>query len=169
MTDRIFRQYALGFGSAPCQVTCQINGNTVFSGTVTTVDEPMTSLPNAEYVIDNVAWSWTNPVEFEGTQDITITVAGSQLVLAQTLANDPAANADVFGAFYNIEIDGVVYSDPFTEQTIDGIAQSGPYNPVTAGQWWWKIPAGATFTATMHVTAPPPPPEPEPEPDTPPA
>lgn len=154
MTDRTFNQYALGFGNSPAQVVFQINGNTVFTGSVTTLDEPMPALPNAEYVIDNVAWSWTNAVDFEGTQQISVTVSGSDLLLAQTLANNPAANADVFGSFYNIEIDEVTYFDPFTEEAINGVEQSGPYDPNTPGQWWWRIPAGSTFSATMNVSAP---------------
>lgn len=165
MTDRTFKQYALGFGASPAQVVFQINGNTVFTGSVTTLDEPIPPLPNSEYVVDNVAWSWTNPVDFEGTQQVTITVSGSALLLAQTLANNPADEPDSFQGFYLVEVDGVIYSDPFTEEAINGVPQSGPYNPAISGQWWWRIPAGSTFTATMHVSAPPPA---GPDPETPP-
>jgi len=165
MTDRTFKQYALGFGSVPAQVVFQIDGNTVFSGTITTLDEPMPALPNSEYSIDNTAWSWTNAADFEGTQQITISVSGSDLLLAQTLANNPVANADIFQSFYNVEVDGVIYYDPFTEETINGVAQSGPYDPAISGQWWWSIPSGSTFTATMNVTAPLPPADPETTPE----
>jgi hypothetical protein len=154
MTDRTFNQYALGFGSGQAEVVCQIDGNTVFSGTVTTVDQPMPSLPNFSYVIDNVAWSWTAPADFSGTQQLVITVSNSDLLLGQTLANNPAGNADIFSIFYKVEVDGVVYADPFTNETINGVAQAGPYDPAIVGQWWWIIPAGSTFAATMHVSAP---------------
>lgn len=156
MTDRTFRQHALGFGTVPAQVTFQINGNTLFAGSVTTVDEPYPELPNLEYQLDNVAWSWTNPADFEGTQQITISVNGSDLLLADTSANNPAGNLTIFGSFYSINIDEVTYKDPFSNEAIDGITQSGPYDPAIPGQWWWFIPAGSTFSATLHVNAPPP-------------
>lgn len=156
MTDRTFQQHALAFGATPTQVVYQINGNTVFNGPVTTVDQPMPVLPNTEYSIDNIAWTWTNDATFSGTQSISIAVTGSALMLAQTAANNPLGNAEVFGSFYSVEVDGVKYTDPFTEETIDGTALSGPYDPALPSQWWWRIPSGSTFTATMHVEAPPP-------------
>jgi hypothetical protein len=159
MTVRNFNQYALGFGPVPCQVVFQIDNNTVFNGTVSTLDEPIPSLPNPEYMVDNAAWTWQDDVEFSGTKFISVAVTGSALLFGVTLANNPfdVANADSFGAFYSAEIDGVQYADPFTEQAIDGVAQSVSRSPANTGQWWWYIPAGKTFTATMHVNAPVPP------------
>ncbi len=156
MTDRIFQQYAQGYGSTPCQVVCQIDGNTVFNGSVATLDEPLPSMPNPEFNVENIAWSWTNDAEFSGTQSISIAVTGSALLLAGTLANNPAGNAESYSAFYVQTINGVDYADPFSNEAIDGVAQSGPFNPDYAGQWWWVIPAGRTFTAAMHIDAPPP-------------
>jgi hypothetical protein len=117
------------------------------------MDEPFPTLPNTEFVIDNTAWSWTNAAEFTGTQEITISVSGSDLLLANTLANNPAGNLEIFGAFYTTEVEGIVSTDPFTNEAIDGVPQSGPYDATIPGQWWWTIPAGSTFTATMHVNA----------------
>jgi len=160
MTLRTFQQYAVGFGSTPAQVVCQIDGNTVFSGSVTTLDQPMPSLPDSEYKIDNVAWSWQDDVEFSGTKSFTVSVSNSPLMLALTVADNPYSNVQSFGQFYSIEIGNVSYSDPFTNEAINGVPQSGPYDPNLAGQWWWIIPAGSTFSATMHVNAPPPTPLP---------
>lgn len=160
MTDRTFKQHALAFGTTPTEVVYQINGNTVFNGPVTTVDQPVPPLPNTVYKVDNIAWTWTNDATFDGTQSISIAVTGSTLLLAQSTANNPAGNAEIFGSFYTVEVDGVTYSDPFTEETIDGVALLGPYDPAFPSQWWWRIPSGSTFTATMHVTPPPPIPPP---------
>ena len=164
MTLRTFQQHALGFGIIPAQVIFQINGNTVFSGAVTTLDQPRPSLPNPEYSVDNVAWTWQDDAEFSGTKSITVSVSDSPLLLANTLADNPYSNVVNYSAFYTVEIGNVSYADPFTNETIDGIAQSGPYNPELSGQWWWHIPAGSTFSATMHVTGltPTEPPEPTP-------
>ena len=159
MTDRIFQQYAQGYGSTPCHVVCQIDGNTVFSGTVETLDQPYPALPDPEFVTVP-AWTWQDSADFTGTRQFTVSVTGSTLLLAQTLANNPygnVANLDQFTSFYSQEIDGVVYNDPFTNETINGVVQQGPFVPENSGQWWWKIPAGSTFTATLNIVATTPP------------
>lgn len=155
MTDRTFQQRAQAYGSSPCQVVCQIDGNTVFSGSVTTLDQPFPSLPDPDFTTVP-AWSWQDSPDFTGTRQFTVSVTGSTLLLAQTFANDPygnVANLDQFGSFYSKEVDGVVYNDPFTNETIDGVLQSGPYVPDKTGQWWWQIPAGSTFAATLNIKA----------------
>lgn len=167
MTDRTFQQYAQGYGSTPAQVTFQIDGNTVFSGSITTVDQPWPSLPDPDFIAPAMAWTWQDQADFEGTKQISIAVTGSPVLLGQTFANNPLGNVafiDQFNSFYSQEIDGVTYFDPFTDEAIDGVALSGPFQASTPGQWWWTIPAGSTFTATMHVNAalPPTPPDPAP-------
>lgn len=156
MTDRIFQQHAQAYGSTPAFVVCQIDSNTVFSGSIPTVDQPWPVLPNSEFLIPPLAWSWQDSADFAGTKQISITVTGSPVLLGQTFANYPsgnAANLDVFSSFYAQEIDGVTYFDPFTDEAIDGVPQSGPFHAETPGQWWWRIPVGSTFSATMHITA----------------
>ena len=157
MTIRNFRQYAIGLGSTPAQVVFQIDGNTVFSGSVTTLDQPMPSMPDPAFTVDNLAWTWQDDVEFAGTKSISISVSNSSLLLAGTSADNPYANVETYGAYYTVEIDGVSYADPLTNEAIDGVSQTGPYDPDLPGEWWWYIPAGSTFTATMHVNAPLPP------------
>jgi hypothetical protein len=156
MTDRIFKQYAQGYGSTPCQVLCQIDGDTVFDGPVATVDAPRPSLPDVEVDIDNVAWTWSQNASFDGTRSLSIAVSGSSLVLARTLANNPITGGDEeFGSFYLIEINGVSNFDPLTDVAINGVAVSKPHTDLV-GQWWWLIPAESTFTATLHVDTIPP-------------
>lgn len=164
MTDRIFQQYAQGFGSSPCQVICQIDGNTVFDGAVTTTNQPISdlvsNLPNLDYTLNNVAWTWTGNVEFSGTQSLSISVTGSPLLLGPTLANNPydVANIAVFHNFYVANIAGTGYADPLSNVAIGGVLQTPPNNPSENGQRWWTIPAGSTFTASMNVDTPAPPP-----------
>lgn len=162
MTDRIFRQHALGFGSTPAQVTCQIEGNTIYSGAVTALNQPKPALPDPTYKIDNIAWTWQGDADFTGTQNMIITVSGADLLLGDTLANNPyGIDTNDFGSFYFTTVDGVIYADPFTNEKIDNVSQSGPYDPNLRGQWWWWIPAGSTFSATLNIEAAvAPPPEP---------
>ena len=153
MTNRTFQQYAMGYGSQPAQVTCEINGNVVYSGAVTTFDRPFPTLPDPDF-FTTVGWTWQNAADFEGTQNFIVSVTGADLLLAQTLANNPLAYpTDLFSSFYQQQIDGVSYEDPFTAESIDGVAQSGPFQPSEPGQWWWRIPAGSTFSANLHIIA----------------
>jgi hypothetical protein len=146
-----------------------IGGNTVYSGGVLTVDEPLPHpLPNPDYVVDNVAWTWTGNADFVGSQEISISVTGSPLLLAESVAYDPYGYVNDFSGFFSANIANVLFYDPFSDEKLDGVPQPGPLNPATPGQWWWVIPAGGTFTATMHVahgstypeTPDPPPPDP---------
>jgi hypothetical protein len=165
MTDRTFIQNAQGYGSTVSQVTCQIDGNTVFSGTVTTLDQPWPTLPDPEFVAPPLGWTWQDSADFAGTKQISISVTGSPVLLAQTFANNPYdADANIFMPIFITEVDGVVYPHPFTDAAIDGVALLDHFNPDIPGQWWWCIPAGSTFTATMHVNAASPP-ESDPQPE----
>jgi len=159
MTQRTFQQHALGFGETPTQVVCQIDGNTVFSGTVTTLDQPMPPLPQPGYDVDNIAWTWEQDALFAGTQSLTITVTGSQLLLAETYANYPLSNvanmANTFGSFYSMQIGNVTITDPLTGVTINAEPMTRPDDPDLTGQWWWHVPAGGTLTATLNVQGPP--------------
>lgn len=151
MTIRTFRQHAQGFGTVPAQVVYQIDGTTIFSGSVATVDQPVPTMPNLQSPIDNVAWSWQNDVGFSGTKSISVSVSNSPILLADTQANNPYVDVNTYAPFYNVEIDGVTYSDPFTDAAINGVPQTMPYLKDLAGQWWWLVPAGSTFTATLNV------------------
>lgn len=156
MTDRSFQQFAQGYGSEPAQITFQIDGNTVFSGSITTFNQPWPTLPDPDFTEPALGWTWQDSANVSGTKQISIAVSGSPVLLAQTLANNPfgnAANLDQFSSFYSQEIDGITYDDPFSDEAIDGVELSGPFQTNLAGQWWWQIPPGSTFTATMHINA----------------
>ena len=158
MTLRTFQQHALAFGETPTQVVCQIDGNTVFSGSVTTLDEFMPALPDPTYRMENVAWTWESDAEFAGTQAITITVTGSPLLLWQTVANYPLANlANVYGAFYSFPLGNANCFDPLSDVTINGQPQIRYNDPSLEGQWAWRIPAGGTLAATLNVQVSQPP------------
>jgi hypothetical protein len=154
MTIRNFKQYGQAYGSTPASVTATVNGTVVFSGSVSTLDIPVPSLP-ANVAVSEI-FTWTNPLDFTGTQSFSVAVAGSPLLLDFTTADHCAANnAAEFGMIYHNEIGGVSVPDPFTDVTINGVAmQRGPDNSTLSGQWQWLIPAGSTFTAVMHINSP---------------
>lgn len=166
MTTRTFKQLGQGYGSLPTTIIAKIDGVEVFSGEVTTVNQPFPTVSELSLTIDNILFSWTKSTDFSGTLTMEISVQGSPLLLTTTLADYPIDSPDkqgVFTSFYSIEKDGTIYFDPFDHETIDGVSVSRIDSPELSGQWWWGIMPGSTFTATVNVEAsqaPPPPPTP---------
>ena len=155
MTTRTFRQLGQGYGSNPCQITATLDGVTVYTGAVTTVDQPLPVLPDTSLVISNILYTFTRDAHFAGTIPMTIAVAGSPLVLCDTLANfflPVADQGDVWNSPHVVMTDAEEpNSDPLTDVMIDGVAQPHQFETEYKGQWWWIIPAGSTFSATINV------------------
>lgn len=154
MTTRTFKQLGQSYGSTPAIITATINGTVVFSGEITSIDIPLPILPDLS-VIGTELFTWTNTVDFSGTQPFSISVANSPLLLTDTRADYCVANnVSQFQSFYSYIQDGINISDPFSNTAIDGVAvQRGPDSTNLLGQWYWIIPAGSTFTATLNVNA----------------
>lgn len=149
---RIFKQLGQGYGSSTVSITAQIDGNTVFSGSVPTADTlPPGVDPSTELGQD--CFNWTEPVaNFAGARTFSITVSGGDCFqLNQTLAQDNIANANSYGFVFQQTIGNVIYSDPLTNVTIDGIAVDHPDEPSLPGQWGYNIPSGSVLTATLTV------------------
>ena len=115
------------------------------------------TLSISDPVVHRIVAKWQNDTNFSGQQQIEISVQGSPLLMAYTVANyyvDTPSQEDQYAPFYQIEIGGIMYGDPLTNVKIDGKAYpSHPDDPTLPGQWWHLIPAGSTFTATLNVQA----------------
>lgn len=156
MTTRNFKQCGQAYGSTPASITATIGGTVVFSGEISTLDQPLPIFPEpAPNVAPPTLFTWINTVDFSGTQSYSIAVTGSPLLLGSIAVDHVIANnAAEFGLVYTYDDDGVMISDPLTNVAIDNVAQQrGPNNSEFPGQWHWLIPAGSTLTATLNVTA----------------
>jgi len=164
MTTRTFQQYGQGYGSTPVVIVATVNGEQVYSGTVPTIDQPLPSLPQLDVTIGNVVFTWSGTVNFAGTQQMQISVSNGTFLLCDTYANyiteiDPvsgnviSSGSDNYGAFFYQTIDGVTYGDPLTDEKLDGVVLQPTQDPILAGQFYWRIPAGYTFTATVNINA----------------
>ena len=164
MSTRTFKQTGQGYGSLPTTITAKIDGQIVFTGPVETSNQPLPVLPNLDFRCDNTLFSWTRDTAFSGTIALEISVDGSPLLLTETVADylvNSADNQGVFNGFYSFDQDGVIYADPLSNETIDGILVSRDNDTELTGQWYWTIMPGSTFSATINVLAslePPPPP-----------
>jgi hypothetical protein len=157
MTTRTFRQFGQAYGATPASITASVGGSVVFSGAISTADQPV-PLSQANISAAEL-FSWINTVDFAGNVSFSIAVNNSQLLLTDTDADYCSANnTSNFYPFYSYEDSGMTIADPFTDVTIDGVPMlRGPNNSNVAGpltgQWYWLIPAGSTFTATLNVSA----------------
>ena len=175
MTTRTFKQLGQGYGSSNATITAKINGATVFSGIVPTANQRLPGSPSGTDDTYPTLFTWTNDVDFAGTQTMEITVTGATVLLAATNANyvpvavavtgplsnpDPnyvptyeSSGPDTYNVIFKEEVDGFVYTDPTTNVTIDGVPKSVARDSSLLGQRHWTISPGSTFTCQLNVQA----------------
>ena len=174
MTIRTFKQMGQAFGVGTVTLTTKIDGNIVFNGIITPLDEPFPIFPDSNTLFNSELFTWTEDSAFAGERNLEIAVSGGTLLLTDTLANFAPANLITnppsiitsddthFYSFYAFEENGTTVTDPFTNIEIDGAPKStshtvapgqiGWHAPLP-GQWYWKIPSGSVFTATVNIQA----------------
>lgn len=174
MTTRTFKQLGQAFGPDPVTVIAKIDGVVVFNGTVTALDEPFPVFPDSNTLFNGELFTWTEDTAFAGERNLEIAVSGGTVLLTDTMANfapaglvtDPpsviVSNETSFYSFYVFEENGTNVFDPFTNIEIDGAPKStshtvapgqiGWHAPMP-GQWYWRIPSGSVFTATVNIQA----------------
>jgi len=156
MTTRTVKILGLAYGSTPAEISVSVDGATVYSGTVTTVDTSFPSLPND--ALSNTTVEFCNfelPMDFSGTKSMTCSVTNGRVIFAQILANYCViANTDpVIGTgpdvYQNIGGIGDARSNVF----INGIAQPINHTEELAGIWWFTVTSGSTLTYDLDVQA----------------
>jgi hypothetical protein len=171
MSDRTFIQHALGTVGSTTTIVAKIDGQIVFSGEVNAAAGPWPTWPDYEYVVDNPAYSWSGNSAFQGSIAHEVTVTSGTLLLADTVANNPLRDPDVFGRLDNEIIDDTPYSYPYVSEVRINDQVIAPVSdaPWQTGQGWHELAQGDVLVATINVVAsrpapPPPPPDEEPAP-----
>lgn len=149
MAIRTYTYLGQAYGTTPATVTVIVDGNTVYSGAVTTTDAPIPAWDQRS-TISNEMFSWTDDETFFGAKSISIAVTGSDLLLSSIEAVAETANTVV-----RLGTDGEIDGDPMVNVTIDGVSQNPDRGDLT-GIWCWVIPAGGTLTADFTVSEPKP-------------
>ena len=159
MTIRTFKQRGQGYGSSPVTVLAKIDGVEVFNGPVPTLNSPyqITGFDEAINWVDlgNELFSWTDDVTFSGTKTVEISVSNGYLVLMNTIANylrlDEEGAENQWSFVYYNQVDDVLHTNPWTNMTINDIAQNP--NTEIPGQTYWLIPPGGIMSCTINITA----------------
>jgi hypothetical protein len=92
MANRTLQFHGYAYGSEPVQLNAHINGEVVFSGPVTTVDQPLPVNTPVDTASAPVLFSIENsplfPTDFSGSYPMTISVAtGSGIVVGRVRCN----------------------------------------------------------------------------------
>ena len=161
MINRTLQFCGYAYGNTPVQVIAQINGQTVFSGEVATIDAPMPT-PGADVVAAPPLFSAVDcdlfPPRFFGSYPMTISVTTGSGIMIQninsnymTVSTDPETQGNATG-FVNI---GNYVGDPRTNVKIDGVLQEKSDPPAGAdnsGVWTWTVPQGSTISYDLNVS-----------------
>lgn len=157
---RTFQFYGLAYGSSPVSIVASINSTQVFSGPVTTVDQPWTgwSPPPAEsqvvlFTIDN---STALNTDFSGSLPMTVSVTGgSGLFFGQINSNyntgsTPAGMPDGWNQCYQGTPSNSENSqDPRSSVSINGVGQT-PVRPPN-GTWCWAVPSEQNIAHNWNI------------------
>jgi len=88
MAIRTIQFLGMGFGSSPATVTATANGTQIFSGTVTTVDQPVPALPNLALEADQVVlFTYEIDTAFTGEIPMTCAITNGTVIFSEILAN----------------------------------------------------------------------------------
>lgn len=88
MAIRTVQLLGMAFGPDPVTVTATANGTQVFSGTVTTIDQPVPVLPNLDLTVDQVPLiTFEIDTAFTGQIPMTCVVAGGTVIFGEIFAN----------------------------------------------------------------------------------
>jgi hypothetical protein len=155
MTTRTVKIFGQGFGSTPAEISVTLNGNVIYTGAVSTLDQPVYALPNLDLtsVVPELC-DFEIGMDTNGTVPMTCTVLNGTVIFAQILANycviantDPVVGTgpDVFGS-----TDGL--GDARSNVAIDGVAQTINHEEL-AGTWWFTVPNGSVLTYDLDIGA----------------
>lgn len=119
MTLRTVQIKGMGFGANPAEISVTLNGNVIFSGTVTTQDSAPWPLPNLDLIgQEQVLCSFTVPMETAGEIPMSCTVNNGTVIFGSIEANYSSVPNPVFTA----EEQAVLYSSDPAVTLADKIA-----------------------------------------------
>jgi hypothetical protein len=147
--------------ASPVTITAILDGNTIFNGTVTTLQDPgMPWPPATEYVLFQVETDQL-PTSFSGSLPMTCSVSGGGVNWCLINTNYYTgnvvqdANAGTVGNFdecyYGTPTNSEGTSDCRSNVYIDGVQQVPAICPTSTGVWLWGVYDGQTIAHNLNV------------------
>jgi hypothetical protein len=154
MTTRTVK--VLGWGTGTAKITAILDGETVFSDSVNLV--VMTDDNESEQTAPTL-FTFELPMDFSGTKQMVITVAGAPVRFGQITANYSevdmgaitySSGADSYKDVTELNADGI--TDPRGDEvTIDGQTHKAD-REIGKGTWHWTVNPGSTFKHDITVS-----------------
>jgi hypothetical protein len=165
--NRTFQFYGIGYGSNPVTVTARVNSTEIFSGEITTVDQPIDPYPDPipSEVNTNLMFSLADSAllntNFAGSLPMTIAVTGGEgamlgwidcnYYLGNTRTDPAAGTVGNFGRSYvGNPPNSEGTSDDRSSVVIGGVPQI-PNRPPN-GRWIWLVPTGSTVSYNWNIS-----------------
>lgn len=157
MSNRTFQQLGQGYSNAAATVIVKVDGETVYMGSVPTVNEPVPT--DFSWGKDHraVLWQWQKPLSHRAAQALEVTVTSGRVLLLTTVSD----NTDIEGATsggWNF-VEGLVgdfgpfhSDDAWSDVKINGRAQ--PLWSATRGQSFWLLHNGDVLTGYINMDLP---------------
>lgn len=165
MTNRNLQFYGFAYGDTPVTLDVTVNGQTVFSNTVTTTPGTLPIESSNSIVCDQVLFEINGtslfPTEFSGHYPHSVTVTGGSGVFLCDIKSNYMAHfvgntvtGGTATSFVNV-YDGVPANSEGTPDSrssvyIDGIQQE-PLTGPSQGTWTWTIYGGSTLSCNLNV------------------
>ena len=155
MTNRHIK--VLGWGSGSADITAILDGETVFSGSVTL--EQKTGDNESEQTSPTV-FAFDIPLDFIGTKHMIVSVKGSPVEFGQIVGN--YAELDMGAITFSTGPDEYVdvadhdesgVKDPRSNVSIDGVKQTADRS-IGKGSWHYVVNPGSIFEHDLTVTVP---------------
>ena len=165
--NRTFQFYGIGYGNTPVTVTARVNSTEIFSGEITTIDQPIDPVPYPTpeiantTVLFNLADSALLNTDFAGSLPMTVVVTGgvgalfgeikSNYYIGNVTQDPNAGTVGNFAQCYNGQpTNSEGTPDPRSSVVVDGVPQVPPLEKST-GCWIWLVPTGSTLNYNWNI------------------
>jgi hypothetical protein len=139
--NRTVQFFGQGYGSSPATIVVKLEGLTIFSGEIPTIDQTgFNTAPDDQVVL----FTCELPVTFEGLKPMLVEVLTGTVALAHIRANYCFYNSD------DLYFDICPGADARKNVKINGELQTPDQD--LSGTWSWTVSAGSTLSYDLNVT-----------------
>jgi hypothetical protein len=164
--NRTFQFYGIGYGNTPVTVTARVNSTDIFSGEITTINQPIDPVPypTPEIATTTVLFSLADSAllntDFAGSLPMTVVVTGGEGMLfgqiksnyyqGNVQVNPDAGTAGNFSqCYYGTPANSNGTIDPRSSVAINGVLKPVALDP--QGCNTWLVPSGSTMTYNWNI------------------